>query len=278
MTIEPSVRYLITLVFCFACTQLSWAQQTEVLGKTATVKLSSNLEIFGNTPAATAIWVKRSPLSGTLTLKAGSGLNARHGYEELLGMYKGSYAPITVLSHKLTGNSFRIETRTGTQPYDIRQLIYATYVPQEPGMPQKTFTAVVQIANMSWDSTGGKALRAALESFRPKAPVFKDKEAPKIFMADPVRDSVNSWSTSYTLKGLAWDNVTATTLQVSVKSPSASGFGIWQNVKLGGSGKSKQWTYRLPMQAAKGPWKIQLRLKDAVGNSSQVERFTITRK
>jgi hypothetical protein len=264
---------LFGLVFLPA--QLLLGQQTEVLGKSATVKLAANLEIFSPTPATTGIWVKRAPLEGDLTLKAGSGLNARHEYQQLLDMYKASYSPVKVLAHSQRGNTFRIETTTGSQSYDIRQLIYATYVPQEPRMPQKSYMAVVRIANMSWNSNGGKALRAALETFKPKASVFKDKEAPKLFMGG---DSATSWDASYTLKGVAWDNVTATLLQVSVKSPLASGFGKWQDVRLGGSGKSKQWTHRLPMQAAKGPWKIQLRLKDAAGNTSKIEKFTITRR
>lgn len=275
MKIHHAAAHLLVFLLCFVFLPLADAQQTEVLGKTATVKLGANLETFGNSPLVTGIWVKRAPLEGQLILKAGSGLNARHDYQQWLAMYNASYSPVKILSHSQRGNTFRIETTTGSRSADIRQLIYATYVPQEPRMLQKSYMAVIQIANMSWNSNGGKALRAALETFKPKAAVFKDKEAPKLFM---VGDSATSWDTSYALKGVAWDNVTATVLQVSVKSPRASGFGRWQDVKLAGGAKSKQWTYRLPMQAAKGAWKIQLRLKDAAGNTSKIEKFTITRR
>lgn len=269
------IRALALICFVIAPASAIQAQTIEILGKTATFKKTSDLDVLVSNNRAASIMVKRSPLSGSLILSGGTGANAKYDFGQLIIAYKT--ARVNIISSALRGNTFNMELRTGTRGHDLRRIVSAVYVPQEPGMPQKVFTSILDIPNMSWNSNGAKSLRAAMQSFRPKSLAFRDTQAPSLFVADPPRPMV-TFGTSYTLQGSALDNVSPVGLQVRVWAPNASGYSAWSKTSLLGTAKSKRWTYRLPMQNSTGQWLVQVRALDAAGNSSRVETASITRR
>lgn len=250
------------------------ARTLEIFGRSATLKVTPDLQIIVNNNNAIAIMVRGSPLAGSLNLTAGTGVNAKHGFDQIISSYRMTGFPI--LSRSLRGNNFSVETRTGASNYDLRRIISGIYVPQEPGSLQKAFLGVADIPNASWDSAGGRSLRAALRSFKPKTLVFKDAKAPSLFVADPARP-VSTFDESYVLQGLATDNVSPVLLQVRAWAPDAAGYSAWSDTRMLGTAKSKRWTYRLPMQRAKGLWRVQIRVVDAARNQTQPATVSITR-
>ncbi len=250
------------------------AQQREILDKSAWITMSSGLEIFNSSPIATSVWAKRARGMGTLTLAKGRGIDIKSDYKQLLDQYK--LPGVQILSSSLKGNTFTLETRTGTSSVYVHRRIKSIYVPQESGSLPIAYTALLDLSSLL-DSSSAQALRKAFDSFKPKSTTFQDAVKPFIFVSDPVR-AVTTSSTSYVVKGLSTDNVSPATLQVRVWPPNTAGFGVWQPVKLGGAAKFKQWTYRLPMQSAKGEWRMQIRVADAAENTSSSVAVSITRK
>jgi hypothetical protein len=238
-------------------------QTVEILGKSATFKLTSDLQIIASTDKAVAVRVKGAPLSGNLNLSAGTGRSLKEDFPLIL---QGQKAPfVTILTTSQRGNTFAIELQTGKSNHDLRALLYGVYVPQAPGARQKVFLGKVSVSNANWNSPGAKSLRAALQSLKPKDAKFKDTKAPSLVIADPPRQVV-SFDDSYAIKGFAWDNVTPVLLQVRVRAPGASSYSAWIDTTMRGTASQKQWTYRLPMQTAKGVWQVQVRVADAAGN------------
>jgi hypothetical protein len=249
-------------------------QTVEILEKSATFNLSSDLQIVAFNNKAVVVMVKGSPMSGSLKLTVGQGVNAKQAFDQVVSSYKTMRIPI--LSSSQQGNTFTIESRTGASVYDLRRIVLGNYLPQAPGALQKAFLGMVEIPNSSWGSAGGQSLRAALQSFRPKSSAFKDSEAPSLFVVDS-SSLVTTSKSSYVIQGLALDNVSPVLLQVRTRAPGATGYSAWSDTRLKGTAKSKRWTYRLPMQKAKGTWLVQIRVSDAAGNRTAVASASVRR-
>ena len=252
----------------------SEAKQTEILEKSATVTLTPDLEIYASSPVLSAIWVKRVPQAGTLTLQKGRGIEIKKDYQQLLDTYR--LTGTAVLSASIQGNTFKIETRTGTASVYVHSFLKQTYVPQAPGELPVVYSAVAHLSSLTL-RTHGQSLRKAFESFRPKSASFRDSEKPSLFVTDPPRAATTS-SKSYTIRGLSYDNVAPQVLESRVRRPGASAFGVWKGVRVRGTAKAKPWTFRLPMHSAKGFWRVEFRMRDAAGNTSKVVRVVIRRK
>ncbi len=258
-----SASHVAAAFLLFAGTTLH-SQTVDILGKSATFKLTADLQIVAFNDKAVVVMVKGSPMAGSLKLTVGQGVNAKQGFDQVVSSYQTMRIPI--LSSSQQGNTFTIESRSGASIYDLRRIIAGTYLPQGPGALQKAFLGMVETPNSSWNSAGAQSLRAALQSFRPKSSAFKDSEAPSLFVVDPPQ-LVTTSKSSYVIQGLALDNVSPVRLQVRTRAPGATtGYSAWAETRLNGTAKSKRWTYRLPMQKAKGTWLVQIRVSDAAGN------------